>query len=362
MISEEPIAPVPEPAPAGAPTLRPAEAASTSLASSPTASQALPSRLWLCLRLPHLALESTACVEGDADTPLVVVEGVGAQGTVVDRNAAAARAGIHYGMSLNAAYALSPWLLTRAFDERRVTAALERLAAWAQGFTSLLSTAPPDALLLEVRGSFRLFGGYRRLAARLRQGLEELGHTGVLALAPTPQAALWLARDVRDQAVFRPEKLASALGHLDLRCLRWPDKTLERLRGMGVHSLADCLRLPRGGFARRFGKGRLEELDRALGRLADPVTPWRAPLAFSTRCELPAPMQETYLLEIALERLLAELEDFLIARQAAVRRLQVELLLESRAVQSLALALVTPVTDHHYLMDLLRERLEQQRL
>ncbi|MEM9385778.1 MAG: DNA polymerase Y family protein [Pseudomonadota bacterium] len=362
MSGEEPIVPGRQASATPSPTPQPAPAV---VPQSTAASQgaALPERLWLCVRFPHLALECAGRAQGDGDTPLVVVQGVGAQGVVVDLNESARRAGIHRGMGLSAAYALSPWLLTRAFDALRTEAALERLASWAMRFTSVLSTSPPDALLLEVRGSFRLFGGYRRLSARIRRGLQgELGYSAMLSLAPTPQAAVWLARDRREHAVFHEDKLASALGALDLTCLRWPEKTVERLQGMGVCSLADCLRLPRGAFARRFGKAPLQALDRALGRLAEPVTPWRAPLAFSTRLELPAPMDATALLEIALERLLGELERFLIARQAAVRRLRVDLLLENRTVQALTLGLSNPVTDGHYLMDLLRERLDQQRL
>ncbi|MEO0421619.1 MAG: DNA polymerase Y family protein [Pseudomonadota bacterium] len=362
MSGEEPIAPGRQPSATPSPTPPPAAVVSPG-APDRESRAALPERLWLCVRFPHLALECAGRAQGDGDTPLVVVDGVGAQGVVVDLNGAAQRAGIHCGMGLNAAYALSPWLLTRAFDARRVEVTLERLAAWATRFTSVLSISAPDALLLEVRGSFRLFGGYRRLSARIRQGLqEELGYSAVLSLAPTPQAAVWLGRDRREHAVFYEDKLTSALGTLDLQCLRWPEKTVERLQGMGVRRLADCLRLPRGGFARRFGKARLQALDRALGRVPDPVTPWRAPLAFSTRFELPAPMEATALLEIALERLLGELEGFLIARQAAVRRLRVDLLLENRNVQALTLGLSTPVTDRHYLMDLLRERLDQQRV
>lgn len=320
--------------------------------------------LWMCLRLPHLALESALHGADDEGTPKVVVEGMGAQGRVVDLNASAARAGIGYGMGLNAAYALAPWLLTIAFDEGQVHRALERLAGWAMRFTSLVSPCPPDALLLEVGGSLRLFGGYDALAQRVHQDLRRLGYSVTTALAPTPHAAVLLARDRqrRAHAVFHGGELAGALGRLDIACLRWPDRITERLRGMGVQRLGDCLRLPRDGFARRFGRARLQELDRAVGREPDPVTPWQAPLRFASRFELPAPMQAAHLLEIALARLLGELEGFLVARQAAVRRLRVDLLLEDRTVQPLALQLATPVTDAAYLMDLLRERLDQQRL
>ena len=51
-------------------------------------------------------------------------------------------------------------------------------------------------------------------------------------------------------------------------------------------TVGDCLRLPREGFARRFGAQRLLQLDRALGRLPDPRTSWRAPERFCADYEM----------------------------------------------------------------------------
>ena len=39
---------------------------------------------------------------------------------------------------------------------------------------------------------------------------------------------------------------------------------------MGVRTLGDLMRLPRAGFAKRFGPALLADLDRLLGRRADP--------------------------------------------------------------------------------------------
>jgi protein ImuB len=314
--------------------------------------------LWLCVHFPHSALDTSA--RGvRRDTPLVIVCGSGSQCRVADANPAAVHAGIKPGMGLNAAFALAPWLLTVAHEPRRVAAMLERLAGWAMQFTSVLSPCPPDALLLEVRGSLKLFGGYDALASRVQTGLQRLGFTARLAAAPTPTAALWIARSGRARPVLEAEALPGALSGLPLSCLCWPAQQTERLRGMGVRTLGDCLRLPRAGFAQRFGRSRLETLDRAIGRAPDPVEPWRPPLAFSTALELPAPMQSVDLLALACERLLEELDAFLLTRQAAVHHLDVLLVLETREVQCVSLRLTVAVADTHYLMELLRERLDQ---
>src|SRR5207248_1850881 len=71
---------------------------------------------------------------------------------------------------------------------------LEPLAAWACQFTPRVALEPPDALLAEVEGSLRYFGGYDALIAALECGLAELGLQASLVTAPTARAALWRAR------------------------------------------------------------------------------------------------------------------------------------------------------------------------
>src|SRR5258708_39697961 len=71
---------------------------------------------------------------------------------------------------------------------------LEPIAAWLCRFTPRVSLEPPQALLAEVQGSLRYFGGLGSLMGKLRAGLDELGLEASLAVAATPRAALWLSR------------------------------------------------------------------------------------------------------------------------------------------------------------------------
>src|SRR5215208_6140334 len=71
---------------------------------------------------------------------------------------------------------------------------LERLATGAQRFTPRVSLAPPDGLLLEVKGSLNLFGGVSGLRLAVAQLHRSAGVEAILALAPTPLAALVRAR------------------------------------------------------------------------------------------------------------------------------------------------------------------------
>src|SRR3954447_3174816 len=151
--------------------------------------------LWTCLLLPSLALDvfMRAQSPDDAARPFAVTTG-GHYPRVVFANAAADRAGVAPGQLVSAALALAPDLVLRDRDAVAEAAALAAVATWATQFTPAVSLAPPDAVLAEVGGSLRLFGGLAQLSTRFAQGAQDLGYAARLAFAPTPTAALLLAR------------------------------------------------------------------------------------------------------------------------------------------------------------------------
>src|SRR5487761_5750 len=153
---------------------------------------------------------------------------------------------------------------------------LERLGARAQRLTPRVSLDPPDSLLLEVKGSLHLFGGVEGLSREMAGECSRLRLPCMLALAPTPLAALALARAGRKiaahgslPAITDPAQLVGKLSPLPLATLRWPQDTLGRLARIGVRTIGEALRLPRAGFARRFGIAQLLALDRLTGRTSD---------------------------------------------------------------------------------------------
>src|SRR5690606_9162367 len=99
-------------------------------------------------------------------------------------------------------------------------------------------------------------------------------------------AALWLARAGHEIHVDQPDQLAGALGRLPLSAAGFEEGLRERLRGVGAKRLDDLMRLPRDGFARRYGPRILREIDQALGRVADVRRPLPPPKRFAARIEL----------------------------------------------------------------------------
>lgn len=311
--------------------------------------------LWLCLVLPDLPLRAV----GSPAAAAAVVVSEQRRGQVVTAvNTCAMRAGIAPGMQLNAARALNPELDVRLRDSAAEQAQLAGLADWACGWTSTVSVLPPHALLLEVRGSLRLFAGLQALRRQLLEGLLARGHSALAACAPTARAALWLAQAGHQHACFDTRRLPGLLGALPLAELGWSVKVVGQLREMGVTTLAGCLRLPRQGFARRVSVECLRELDQALGRAPELLPRHRQPPAFKQHIDFAGDTESVQQIAGFGGRLLEQLGSFLRRRQALVEQLELSLGHCGLPATELKLVLRQPCAQTTYLLELLTLRLE----
>lgn len=344
------------------PALRPSLSVSPR---APTAARVRPRELWLAIHLPSLLLDSLRdAVQALPGQPPVAIVDLERSGKVVRACAARVQAvGVREGMSINAALALVPELHTLARDVRRERQLLDAVAQRGVRFTPRVSIEPPDGVLLEVRGSLRLFGGARQLCTRLEQELTAaLGASVRFAITPTPLASLWFARagllGSRPVFVRNRDELAARLAPLPLECTRWPQRSIETLGTMGVRTVGECLRLPRDGFARRFGQEALALLDRATGRVQEPRAAYALAEKYSARRDLEPEIGDTARLEHALQPLLDELCRFLRERGSGVQAIEVQLRHRDSPVTRVRLRFVQPIgAQPQRMAQLLRERL-----
>jgi protein ImuB len=322
------------------------------------------------VHLPHYVLESLRWSATVADTgaqqgrsvPTAVVDLEGGGKVVCACDADATAAGVARGMALNSALALLPGLRVQARAVPRERALLEAVATCAIGFTPRVTLEPPDGVLLEVRGSLKLFGGVRRLFTLVRECVQSMGLEPRLALAPTPLASLWFARTGEEVALRRRDSLASRLGPLPLACTRWPAKSLQSLATMGVRTVGDCLRLPRDGFARRLEPAMLRSLDRAAGRAPDPRIAFVQRERFVARRDLEPEITHTERLGRAVEPLLAELCAFLRLEGRGVETLELRLVHRAAPATRVRLRFVQPATQAGRIAELLHEWLARTEL
>ncbi len=316
--------------------------------------------LWLHVHLPQLPLE--VLTRGMAHSrACVLVQGEGGRRKVVMANTRAAALGIRAAMPLGAAHALGE-IVELERNERAEQHALENLGLWAMQMTPLVSLVPPDGVLLEVRGSLRLFHGLDGLLARLRQGLKQLGYRAQYAVAPTPLAATLLARGTARSVVQDSHDLGRHLGGLPLEVLRLAPSEQDALDSIGVRTLGECRRLARTDLARRLSPALLDLFDRLYGQSPDPRATMPVPSVFEAALELPWEVRHAQALVTAGERLLLELQGYLRAHSAMTRHLHWRLRHGARYEERFDIRLTHPARDHQHMLLLLRETLMRMTL
>jgi protein ImuB len=319
-----------------------------------------PRELWIAAHVPALPL--LALHSPTRHAPLVVVDADDRNQRILAVDEKAAAEGVRVGMTLGAALATAPAIDPVPRDAARELALMQGLAAIAAAFTPLVSLAPPDGLLLEIKPSIQLFGGLRQLCRSLRDAclaspVFALNMAPRFTLAPTPLAALAAARAGARCFITDPAVLPARLKPLPLAVLRWPEEQNARLAAMGVHTLGELLRLPRAGFARRFGPAQLADLDRLTGRRADPRRRVTRRERYRGRLDLDHEVHEHERILQALAPLLAELESFLRARQKGITGLRCRFFHARAEPTACVLRLARPEADAARLASLLRERL-----
>jgi protein ImuB len=274
-------------------------------------------------------------------------------------NREALACGVKSRMAISAAYALCATLDVRQRNVAAEQEALASIAESARQFTSLVSLAPPDSILLEVTGSLTLFKGHKNLLAQLKQELKELGYEARIAAAPTPFGATLLARNGFEEPVIDPHQLHSRLASLPVETLCLDADLLKKFENLGLRCIGDCLRLPRDGLARRFGPQLLLTFDKILGKVPDPRQPFIPSTRFKSHLLLPAQVDSSESLLFAIHRLLLELTAFLQARDGGIQELSLVMTHCKGPATQTNLKLVAPSRDTNHLQELFRVQLER---
>ena len=314
--------------------------------------------LWACLYFSDLPLRAVF-EDSEQAMPCAVVDGPRQRPHVVLANTPAQRHGVGAGRVLAASRALCSTLQARTRDRPGEQRLLLSLAAWAYRFSSHVSLCQPDALLVEVGASLRLFGGWPALERRLRHELAAIGHAPAIAVAPLPAAARVLA--ARHDGFFtgQREPMLSALGCIAIAYSGLDDNAISLLYNVGARTLRDAFALPRPELARRIGPAALATLDHLRGIDHEVLPLYEPPDRFEHRVELDDRVEAWPPLLFPLRRLCGELALFLAARDGGVQRCGLVLDHEDKPATHVAIELLTPQREARALYELIRSRLER---
>lgn len=247
-------------------------------------------------------------------------------------------------------------------DPQRAASLLQRLALCAQQFTPLVSIEPTNALLLEIKGSVKLFGSLAALHESIDAAWMRFSLRAHSAAAPATLAALWLARAGKRACIEDPGQLAGELAQLPVACTSWDPAWLRTLRAMGVTRMGELLRLPRSGVSRRLGPAAVLDLDIALARQAAPRRSFVPRERFRERCDFETEIATVVYLQKALEPVVERCARFLRERQAGVQAVQLKLRHRVLPATRVRVNWASVTSERRRLADVLNEKLHRLEL
>lgn len=284
--------------------------------------------LWLAVQLPLLGFEAHPA--WTPEQPAALIE----NGRVAQADAGALQAGVRIGVTATTAHGIAPEVAHLQRDEQAERECLERAGLVGYRFSSRVSQAPPAGLVIDMRGSLQLFGGLAALAEQLANAFRGLGHGVETAAAPTPLAALLLARAGLPGL---PGDVWAALRRVPLHLADFPAAELERLNNMGFRNfgapldlLAESASERRSGgeplpphadelgwqeLGKRFSPQLIDFLSRLTGRKADPRSFIEPPEKFASTLHLLAAVEDLNELRLPMRRLAVRLGRWLAARR-----------------------------------------------
>lgn len=205
----------------------------------------------------------------------VIVGGLGRRGVVSTANYEARRFGVHSAMPTSRARRLCPegvFLAPRFERYRELSRGFREIC---HSFTPVVEPVSLDEAYLDVSGSIALFGAAEGIAARLRERVRaELGLVVSAGVAKTRFVAKLASGRAKPDGllVLDRDRAAALLPGLEVGEIRgFGSVTAERLRALGLTTVAHLLALGDREFARLFGNraGAVRALLR--GEDTDPV-------------------------------------------------------------------------------------------
>jgi len=310
--------------------------------------------------MPHLPTQRVRRDDDSvAEAPLVLARATGASQVVECVCPRAEALGIRVGLTVGQACAIAPQLQVRPHGPQRDRAVLRRLARWVWRFSPQVEPVEPQALLVDITGCQRLFGGEEALARQAVTGLARLGFHARAAVADTVGAAWALAvAGPEPLCVLPPGETTAGLAPLPPYALRIDPRVAERLDAVGVRTLGDLFMLPRSSLPARFGSELVRRLQQALGEVPETIAsfiPAQTPAA-ARRFESPVSDAAT-IRHVACE-LLADVFAQVLAQDHALRRLECVLCYEDVPPRVLSVGLAQASRRREHVQRLLLQRLE----
>jgi len=224
---------------------------------------------------------------------------------------------------------------------------LNALALWCQKFSPLTAPQPPDGILIDITGCAHLFGG----EAALREKLSAQLPGTKCAIANTALAAWGLTRF--------GEGNSEDLSPLPLAALGLNDRTIAKLRRVGIRRIGELQRLPRAELTAGYGPEPLRKLAQALGHAPEPLHFITAPQEWRELRHFAEPIFAPVQLQAALAIITETLCQNLAKSQRGATTLTATFYRVDSRRPEITLHFATPCRDDAQITKLLHEKLTE---
>ncbi len=228
------------------------------------------------------------------DVPVVLAV-QGSHGPIVHAMSAEAKQrSISFGARVVDVQAIHPDLHVEHADIAGDVALLDRVAHWARRWCPWTVRDGADGIVMDITGAAHLFGGEARMLRDIGTRFKMQGLSARVSVAPTCGAAQMLAR-YSGGVICGPDDMGVALAPLPVAALRIGDDMVRLLQRLGLKTLGRLMEVPRIALMRRFDRIAEDEnplvlLDRALGRLGDPLNAPKDAIHWLARTRLAEPV------------------------------------------------------------------------
>ncbi len=203
---------------------------------------------------PEWALRSPGSPPAEPSSPAEPRQAIDDGGRVVAVSPAAFAAGIRLGMRRGEAEAICPNVETIERDPGAEMIAFESVAAAVETLIPRIEVTEPGLLFVPVSGAVAYYGGEAPLVDRVVKEIDDATGGGFrIGLASGPFAAKHAAAlATGEPPVLIVEDDADFLASLDIGALR-TEELVATFRWLGITTLGELARLPRGAITSRFG-------------------------------------------------------------------------------------------------------------
>ena len=260
---------------------------------------------------------------------MVVLDGPANLPRVAALNDAARKLGIEPGITkLQVETCGGVLLRKRSWEEE--SSAQQRLLECANDFSPKVESGSPGIVLLDLTGTEKLFGTVENTARKIHARAEERGFRLRVAVASSPETALYAARGFSGITMIPRGQEARRLAPLPVDLLPITPEMLETLDSWGIHTFQALAALPEIPLTERLGQAGLHLQRLARGQINRTLTPPEPAPDFRESYEFDDPVETLESLAFVLNRLLQQLCAQLVAHALATNELRLTLDLEVR--------------------------------